>query len=129
MSLYELQYAQTTGSVIRSEEYWRWLIGRRYAHVIWVACQGETVRGYAFVKDHKILEIATDPGPSPGAAGPARAGPRRGPGTGLSPGHGPCAERTIRSSRRSVSAGGRLIDQDASRDRSPCITFPTSAGS
>jgi hypothetical protein len=29
--------------------------------VIWVACQGETVRGYAFVKDHKILEIATDP--------------------------------------------------------------------
>jgi hypothetical protein len=27
--------------------------------VIWVACQGETVRGYAFVKDHKILEIAT----------------------------------------------------------------------
>ena len=37
------------------------MIGRRYAHVIWVACQGETVRGYAFVKDHKILEIATDP--------------------------------------------------------------------
>lgn len=61
MSLYELQYAQTTGAVIRSEEYWRWLIGRRYAHVIWVACQGETVRGYAFVKDHKILEIASDP--------------------------------------------------------------------
>ncbi len=61
MSLYEMQYAQVTGSVIRSEEYWRWLIGRRYAHVIWVACQGETVRGYAFVKDHKILEIASDP--------------------------------------------------------------------
>ena len=37
------------------------MIGRRYAHVIWVACQGEAVRGYAFVKDHKILEIATDP--------------------------------------------------------------------
>jgi hypothetical protein len=29
--------------------------------VIWVACQGESVRGYAFVKDHKILEIASDP--------------------------------------------------------------------
>ena len=29
--------------------------------MIWVACLGETVRGYAFVKDHKILEIATDP--------------------------------------------------------------------
>jgi predicted N-acetyltransferase YhbS len=61
MSLYEKQYAGVTGSVIRSEDYWRWMIGRRYAHVIWVACQGEFVRGYAFVKDHKILEIATDP--------------------------------------------------------------------
>ena len=26
-----------------------------------MACQGEAVRGYAFVKDHKILEIATHP--------------------------------------------------------------------
>ncbi|SIN80385.1 Predicted acetyltransferase [Singulisphaera sp. GP187] len=61
MSLYELQYADTTGAVVRSEDYWRWIIGRKYAHVIWVACQGETVRGYAFVKDHKILEIASHP--------------------------------------------------------------------
>jgi hypothetical protein len=61
MSLYEQQYATTTGSVVRTEDYWRWIIGRRYAHVIWVACQGEAVRGYAFVKDHRILEIATDP--------------------------------------------------------------------
>ena len=61
MALYELQYAQTTGTVVRSEDYWRWMIGRRYAHVIWVACQGETVRGYAFVKDHKILEVAHHP--------------------------------------------------------------------
>jgi predicted N-acetyltransferase YhbS len=61
MSLYENQYVQTSGSIVRSEEYWRWMIGRKYAHVIWVACQGETVRGYAFVKDHKILEIASDP--------------------------------------------------------------------
>jgi predicted N-acetyltransferase YhbS len=60
MSLYERQYAQTTGTIIRSEEYWRWMIGRKYAHVIWVACQGETVRGYAFIKDHKVLEIAYD---------------------------------------------------------------------
>jgi len=60
MSLYELQYARATGTVVRSEEYWRWLIGRRYAHVIWVACQGEAVKGYAFIKDHKILEIAFD---------------------------------------------------------------------
>jgi hypothetical protein len=61
MKLYELQYARTTGTVVRSEEYWRWMIGRKYAHVIWVACQGETVRGYAFIKDHKVLEIASDP--------------------------------------------------------------------
>lgn len=61
MRLYEAQFRLTTGAVARSEEYWRWLIGRRYAHVIWVACQGEAVRGYAFVKDHRILEIAADP--------------------------------------------------------------------
>jgi predicted N-acetyltransferase YhbS len=61
MALYDLQYASTAGSVLRSEDYWRWIIGRRYAHVIWVACQGEVVRGYAFVKDHKILEIAHHP--------------------------------------------------------------------
>ncbi|WP_422929498.1 GNAT family N-acetyltransferase [Singulisphaera sp. PoT] len=58
MSLYEEQYARTNGTIVRSEDYWRWMIGRKYAHVIWVACQGEAVRGYAFVKDHKILEIA-----------------------------------------------------------------------
>jgi predicted N-acetyltransferase YhbS len=61
MGLYELQYAHTTGTIVRSEEYWRWMIGRKYAHVIWVACQGESVRGYAFIKDHKVLEIAFDP--------------------------------------------------------------------
>ena len=61
MALYELQYAHTTGTIVRSEEYWRWMIGRKYAHVIWVACQGEAVRGYAFIKDHKVLEIACDP--------------------------------------------------------------------
>jgi predicted N-acetyltransferase YhbS len=61
MSLYEAQYASVTGTVSRSEEYWRWMIGRKYAHVIWVACQGDAVRGYAFVKDYRILEIATDP--------------------------------------------------------------------
>lgn len=61
MALYDLQYNRTTGTVARSEDYWRWMIGRRYAHVIWVACQGETVRGYAFVKDHRILELASHP--------------------------------------------------------------------
>ncbi len=61
MALYDLQFADTTGTVVRSEDYWRWIIGRKYAHVIWVACQGEHVRGYAFVKDHKILELAHHP--------------------------------------------------------------------
>ena len=61
MALYESQYATTTGTVVRSEEYWRWMIGRKYAHVIWVACSGEAVKGYAFIKDHKVLEIAFDP--------------------------------------------------------------------
>jgi ribosomal protein S18 acetylase RimI-like enzyme len=62
MALHELQYSGTAGTIVRSEDYWRWIIGRKYAHVIWVACQGEAVRGYAFVKDHRILEIAHHPG-------------------------------------------------------------------
>ncbi len=61
MALYDQNYGTLTGAVIRTEDYWRWIIGRRYAHVIWVACVGEKVHGYAFVKDHKILEMATDP--------------------------------------------------------------------
>jgi predicted N-acetyltransferase YhbS len=61
MTLYDHQYSPITGSVVRSEEYWRWIIGRRYAHVIWVACLGEAVRGYAFIKDHRVLELAFDP--------------------------------------------------------------------
>ena len=61
MRLYDAQFAGTTGTVVRTEDYWRWMIGRRFAHVIWVACQGEAVRGYAFVKDHRVLEIASDP--------------------------------------------------------------------
>ncbi len=61
MRLYQDQYQHTTGTVIRDEEYWRWMIGRRYAHVIWVACLGEQVHGYAFIKDHRVLEIASNP--------------------------------------------------------------------
>ncbi len=61
MSLYDQVYSRITGTVVRDEEYWRWMIGRKYAHVIWVACQGEHVRGYAFIKDHRVLELAADP--------------------------------------------------------------------
>lgn len=48
------------GSVVRSEAYWRWIVGMKMAHVVWVACQGDHVRGYAFVKDHHVLEIGAD---------------------------------------------------------------------
>ena len=84
MALYDLQYARTTGTIVRSEEYWRWMIGRKYAHVIWVACQGETVRGYAFIKDHKILEIAYDPAYPQALRALAGPGPCRGARAGLS---------------------------------------------
>ena len=126
MSLYEKQYAQVTGSVIRSEEYWRWLIGRRYAHVIWVACQGEAVRGYAFVKDHKILEIASDPA-HPQALEAllgrvrAEALERAYPQVMV---HAPSNHPVIEAF---LSASGRLIDQDIDRRHRPrCTTSRTS---
>jgi predicted N-acetyltransferase YhbS len=112
MSLYEMQYEGVSGSVIRSEEYWRWLIGRRYAHVIWVACQGESVRGYAFVKDHRILEIASDPA-YPQALRAllgrirAEALERAYPQVTV---HAPSSHPVIEAFQ---GAGGRLIDQDA----------------
>ena len=61
MRLYDRQYAETTGTVSRTEDYWRWIIGRRYAHVIWLVTRGDATLGYAFVKDHRVLELATDP--------------------------------------------------------------------
>lgn len=61
MRIYDHQMADRyTGSVVRSESYWRWIVGMRMAHVIWVACRGDHVKGYAFVKDHHVLEIGTD---------------------------------------------------------------------
>jgi predicted N-acetyltransferase YhbS len=111
MSLYEMQFSNVSGTVQRSEEYWRWMIGRKYAHVIWVACQGETVRGYAFVKDHKILEIAADPAHPPAlrallgrvrAEALERAYPQV---TVQAPTNDPSVEAFL-------SASGRLIDQD-----------------
>lgn len=61
MRIYDRQLAAGhVGSVIRSEAYWRWIVGMKMAHAIWVACQGDNVRGYAFVKDHHVLEISAD---------------------------------------------------------------------
>jgi predicted acetyltransferase len=62
MQIYDqLHTSRYVGSVIRSEAYWRWLVGMKMAHAVWVACQGDHVRGYAFVKDHHVLEIGADP--------------------------------------------------------------------
>jgi GNAT superfamily N-acetyltransferase len=111
MALYETQFGRTTGSVVRSEDYWRWIIGRKYAHVIWVACQGETVRGYAFVKDHRILEIATHP-EYPKAMGAllgrirAEALERAYPEVVV---HAPIDHPVIEAFRE---ASGKIIDQD-----------------
>jgi hypothetical protein len=111
MALYEAQFATTTGTVVRSEEYWRWMIGRKYAHVIWVACQGEAVRGYAFVKDYRILEIASDPA-HPQALKAllsrvrAEALERAYPRVIV---HAPSSHPVIEAF---LSASGRLIDQD-----------------
>lgn len=61
MRIYDRQLADThVGAVVRSENYWRWIVGMRMAHAIWVACRGDDVKGYAFVKDHHVLEIAAD---------------------------------------------------------------------
>jgi hypothetical protein len=60
MRFYESQFAGVNGVIQRSEEYWRWMIGRKLAHAIWVVCRGEKVLGYAFVKDHRVLELAAD---------------------------------------------------------------------
>ncbi len=60
MRLYESQFAGVNGLINRTEEYWRWMIGRKLAHAIWVVCRGEKVLGYAFVKDHRVLELASD---------------------------------------------------------------------
>ncbi len=61
MRIYERQMEGThVGSVVRSESYWRWIVGMRMAHAVWVACRGDHVKGYAFVKDHHVLEIGSD---------------------------------------------------------------------
>src|SRR5262249_18161373 len=83
----------------------------KYAHVIWVACQGEAVRGYAFVKDYRILEIASDP-TQPQALKAllgrvrAEALERAYPQVTV---HAPINHPVIEAFRE---AGGRLIDQD-----------------
>lgn len=61
MRIYDHQMCRThVGSVVRSESYWRWIVGMRMAHAVWVACRGDHVKGYAFVKDHHVLEIGSD---------------------------------------------------------------------
>lgn len=123
MSLYELQYASTSGTIVRSEEYWRWMIGRKYAHVIWVACQGEAVQGYAFIKDHKILEIASDPAHPPALRAllgrvRAEALERAYPEVTV---HAPSDHPVIDAFR---GASGRIIDQDSYEGSSSMYHIP-----
>jgi hypothetical protein len=79
--------------------------------VIWVACQGEIVRGYAFVKDHKILEIASDPAHPQALCAllgrvRAEALERAYPQVTV---HAPSNHPVIEAF---LSAGGRLVDHD-----------------
>ncbi|HEV3122727.1 MAG TPA: GNAT family N-acetyltransferase [Isosphaeraceae bacterium] len=127
MALYDRQFARTTGTVVRSEDYWRWLIGRRYAHVIWVACQGETVRGYAFVKDHRILEVATDPAFPPAlklliARVRSEALERAYPEVTV---HAPPEHPVLEIFRQ---ASGRVIDQEEWEGSSTMYHIPTVEG-
>jgi predicted N-acetyltransferase YhbS len=127
MRLYDGQFGHTTGTIARSEEYWRWIIGRRYAHVIWVACQGEAVHGYAFVKDHKILEIAADPA-HPQALKAllgrvrAEALERAYPEVVV---HAPVDHPALTALRE---AGGRVVDQEEYEGSSTMYTAPDPGG-
>ena len=105
------------------------MIGRKYAHVIWVACQGEAVRGYAFIKDHKILEIAFDPAYPQALRALAGPSAGRGPRTSLSRGDRLRPERSSghrRGSRRHRAGSSTRMP---TRGRSRCTTSPTWAGS
>ena len=129
MALYDLQYAGTTGTVVRSEDYWRWMIGRRYAHVIWVACQGETRPRLRLRQGPQDPRDRHPPGPSAGAEGPARPGPRRGPGAGLSRGDRPRAGRPSRDRGLPRRLGQGRRPGRVRGDVARCTTSPTSSGS
>jgi len=67
--LYEECTQHTFGSWVRSEPYWRWLIGRRAYDRIYVAIEGSPrlelddtmhpIVGYAFMKSGRIVELMT----------------------------------------------------------------------
>jgi predicted N-acetyltransferase YhbS len=69
--LYDENLAGRTGSPQRSEEYWDWLLARGACDRIFVAATGpeptdlakllETIVGYAFVRQGRIVEVVGDP--------------------------------------------------------------------
>lgn len=69
MRLYAANNANAYGSIIRSDDYWRWLVSRRGYDSIYVAIEGrdkldldETpIIGYAVTKPGRIVEMMTDP--------------------------------------------------------------------
>jgi GNAT superfamily N-acetyltransferase len=74
MRLYEQNTADKHGPLIRSEEYWRWLISRQAYGQIIVAVEGEDcfefgeqapkLVGYAVTKGKQIVEMMTDGDPN-----------------------------------------------------------------
>ncbi len=72
MRIYRANLGACHGALDRSEEYWRWLIGRGAFDYISVAIEGRDrleldelrsrIVGYAVVKDYHILELFTEPG-------------------------------------------------------------------
>ncbi len=79
MRIYRANLGSCHGALDRSEDYWRWLIGRRAFDYISVAIEGRDrlalderasrIVGYAVVKDHHILELFTEPGHPTAAVG------------------------------------------------------------
>lgn len=77
MRIYQANLNQCFGALDRSEDYWRWLIGRKAFDHIFVAIEGRDrlsledgecrIVGYAVVRDHHILETFTDPAHSAAA--------------------------------------------------------------
>ncbi|HUS39329.1 MAG: GNAT family N-acetyltransferase [Pirellulales bacterium] len=71
MRIYQANLNQCFGALDRSEDYWRWLIGRHAFDHIFVAIEGRDrlaledgesgIVGYAVVRDRHILEMFTDP--------------------------------------------------------------------
>ena len=111
MSLYEMQFAQVTGTV---DPLRRILAVADRAAICPCDLGGLPGRGGPRLRVREGPPDPRDRGPTPPTPRPCRpcwAGPRRGPRTRLSPGHRPRAGRPSRD-RGVPSGSGRLFDQE-----------------